>query len=146
MAKQSYPIPKVNNLAPMSVTFFLIWAVTAVVISLANTFMPEQIVLGTMTVNRMMALLLSSGIIAWATTITMPIFTEIEVRKQMILAPQHWIIGYLIINVAALWVTTRFADVIGLGVSSWVYVVGLAAVLDFVQGMVMMAYGASPNK
>jgi hypothetical protein len=94
----------------------------------------------------MMALLLSSGIIAWATTITMPIFTEIEVRKQMILAPQHWIIGYLIINVAALWVTTRFADVIGLGVSSWVYVVGLAAVLDFVQGMVMMAYGASPNK
>lgn len=141
MASQSYPIPKGNPNAQMSITFFLLWTVNALVIGLANKFFPNNIVLGTMSLAHYVALFLSSGVLAWAATITMPIFTEIEMRKQIVLSPQHWMIGYLIINLISIWSVARFAEAIGLGISSWVFVFGLAAILDFVQGMTMMAYG-----
>ncbi|OGJ16384.1 MAG: hypothetical protein A2632_02805 [Candidatus Pacebacteria bacterium RIFCSPHIGHO2_01_FULL_46_16] len=146
MAKQTYPIPKSNPNAQMSSIFFLLWLVNGFVIALANMFFSQQIVLGTMSISSTMALVLSSGILAWAATLTMPIFTEIEIRKQMVLTPQHWMTGYLIINFIALWVVARFADVIGLGMASWFFVLGLAAILDVVQGMTMMAYGEAQKK
>lgn len=146
MASQSYPIPKSNPNAQMSITFFLIWLVNALVIALANVVFPNNIVLGTMSLSYYMALLLSSGVLAWVATLVLPLFTEIEMRKQMVLTPQHWMLGYLIINVVSLWVLARFAEAIGLGISSWVYVLGMSAVLDFVQGMVMMAYGEAQKK
>ncbi|MCL4208668.1 hypothetical protein KJZ63_03500 [Patescibacteria group bacterium] len=146
MTSQSYPIPKSNPNAQMSITFFLMWLVNALVIALANVVFPNNIVLGTMSLSYYMALLLSSGVLAWVATLVLPLFTEIEMRKQMVLTPQHWMLGYLIINVVSLWVLARFAEAIGLGISSWVYVLGMAAVLDFVQGMVMMAYGEAQKK
>ena len=146
MAKQTYPIPKSNPNAQMSSIFFLLWLGNGFVIALANMFFSQQIVLGTMSISSTMALVLSSGILAWAATLTMPIFTEIEIRKQMVLTPQHWMTGYLIINFIALWVVARFADVIGLGMASWFFVLGLAAILDVVQGMTMMAYGEAQKK
>ncbi len=146
MAKQSYPIPTINHNAPMSIIFFITWLVTLIVIALANMFFPSQVVLGTMSLTHTTALLLSSGVIAWFATITMPIFTEIEVRKHMVLAPQHWMIGYLIINLIGVWVVARFADALGLGVASWVYVFALAVVLDVVQGIAMMLYGEAQKK
>lgn len=146
MATQSYPIPKSNPNAQMSITFFLMWLVNALVIALANVVFPNNIVLGTMSLSYYMALLLSSGVLAGVATLALPLFTEIEMRKQMVLTPQHWMLGYLIINVVSLWVLARLAEAIGLGISSWVYVLGLAAVLDFVQGMVMMAYGEAQKK
>lgn len=146
MAKQTYPIPTSNPNAQMSITFFLLWFVNGLVIALANMILPNQIVLGTMSLTHIAALILSSGVLAWIATLTMPIFTAIEMRKQMVLAPQHWIIGYLIINVISLWVVARFADLLGLGIASWMYVVGLAVVLDVVQGMTMMAYGEAQKK
>jgi len=141
MAKQTYPIPKSNPNAQLITTFFLLWLVNGLVLYLANVLLPKQLVFGTMSLSYMAALLLSSGVLAWIATITMPLFTEIEIRKKMVLAPQHWLIGYLIINIVALWVVTRFADILGFGVASWMHVVGLAAVLDVVQGMTMMVYG-----
>ena len=141
MASQSYPIPKSNPNAQMSIIFFLLWIVNALVVGLANKLFPNNFVLGTMSLTHSTALLLSSGVLAWAATITMPIFTEIEMRKQMILTPQHWMIGYLIINLISIWSISRLAEAIGLGISSWTFVLGLAVVLDFVQGMTMMTYG-----
>ncbi len=146
MSKQTYPIPKSNPNAQMSITFLLLWVVNGIVIALANMLLPDQIVLGTMSLSQTTALILSSGVLAWLATITLPIFTEIEIRKQMVLAPQHWLLGYLVINVISVWVIARFADALGLGMASWLYVVGLAAVLDFVQGMTMMAYGEAQKK
>jgi hypothetical protein len=48
---------------------------------------------------------------------------------------------YFAINIVALWEITRFAENLGLGVSSWVVVILLAAALDWAQGMAMMAAG-----
>ncbi len=141
MAKQTYPIPKSNPNAQMSIAFFILWLVNGVIIALANSIFPEQIVLGTMSLSHTVALVLSSGVLAWIATLVMPVFTEIEIRKQMVLSPQHWLLGYLLVGVLSLWAISRAADVFGLGLASWVFVLGLAAVLDFAQGMAMMLYG-----
>lgn len=141
MASQSYLVPKSNPNAQVSITFFLLWLVNALVLALANALFPQHVVLGTMSLSYHAALILSSGVLAWVATLAMPIFTEIEIRKHMVLSPHHWLIGYLVINVILLWIVARFAEAIGLGLSSWIYVLAVAAVLDFVQGMAMMAYG-----
>ena len=146
MAKQTYPIPTSNPNAYMSISFLLMWVVSALVISIASSLYPETYVLGTMSLSRMAALLLSSGVLAWVTTMLIPVFTEIEIRKKMVLAPQHWVLGYLIINVIALWIIARFADSFGFGIASWMAVVGLAIMLDLAQGMTMMGYGELNKK
>lgn len=146
MAKQSYEIPKNNPNANMSVIFFILWLVNALIIGLANLFFPSQVVLGTASTSYLMALLLSSGVLAWFATLTMPIFTEIEMRKKMVLSPHHWMLGYLAINLISVWILARFADVIGLGLASFFAVLGLALVLDMAQGMSMMAYGEMQKK
>ncbi|MEX0896006.1 MAG: hypothetical protein WDZ94_03635 [Patescibacteria group bacterium] len=146
MAKQSYPIPESNPNAHMSATFLLLWLVNVLIIWLANTVFPDNFVLGTMSLSSGTALLLSSGVLAWIVTLLIPVFTEIEIRKQMVLTPQHWVAGYLIINTVALWSVARFADVLGFGISSWAYVLGLAVVLNLIQGMVMMGYGEVQKK
>ena len=146
MAKKTHSIPTSNPNAHMVVSFFIMWVVSAVIVSVANLVLPNHIVLGTMSLTTTAALLLSSGVIAWLTILGLPLFTEIEIRKQMILTPQHWMLGYFIINVVGVWVITRFSDVLGLGIASWVYVVGLAAVLDVAQGMAMMLYGEMQKK
>ncbi len=146
MAQQTYPIPKSNPNAHMSITFLLLWLVNGLVIALANFLMPRDIVLATISISHIAALVLSSGILAWFATVTLPLFTEIEIRKKMILTPLHWMIGYFIINTCAVWIIARFSDTIGLGVSSWFFVLVLAALLDVVQGMTMMAYGEMNKK
>lgn len=146
MAQRTYPIPKSNPNAYMSVVFLLLWLVNALVIALTNFVMPHQIVLGTISISPFAALVLSSGILAWFATVTLPLFTEIEIRKKIVLTPQHWMIGYLVLNAISVWIIARFSDVIGLGISSWVYVLLLAAVLDVVQGMTMMTYGEMREK
>ena len=146
MPKQTYPIPQSNPNAHMSVTFFLLWLVNALIILLANTLFPNNIVLGTMSLSHLTALILSSGVLAWAATVTLPLFTAYEIRQQTVLTPQHWMAGYLVINTLSLWVVGRFAEALGLGISSWVFVLGLAAVLDVVQGMTMMAYGQATKR
>lgn len=146
MAQQTYPIPKTNPNAQMSISFFIIWIANILVIAIANMLLPEQIVLGTMSLSYSMALILSAGVLAWIATLTMPIFTQIEMQKKMVLSPQQWILGYFIINAVAIWVVARFADAIGLGISSWMYVLGLAALIDLIQGMSMMLYGGMQEK
>lgn len=141
MAKESYPIPTSNPNAYMSISFFIMWVVNALVISIANALFPEIFVLGTMSLSPLAALLLSSGVLAWVTTLFMPVFTEIEIRKKMVLAPHHWIIGYMIIDFVALWSIARLAEMLGFGIASWVAVLGLAVVLDLAQGMAMMGFG-----
>lgn len=146
MAQSTYPIPKSNPNAHMSIVFLLLWLVNALVIALAHFVMPHQIVLGTISISLFAALVLSSGILAWFATVTLPLFTEIEIRNKMILTPQHWMIGYLVLNAISVWILARFADIVGLGISSWVFVLLLAAVLDVVQGMTMMTYGEMRQK
>lgn len=143
MAKNSsYPVPKNNPHLQMVVAFVLTWIVSALVISIANSWFPSNVVLGTSVLSRWGALFLSSGVLAWLMSMSIALFTEIEVRQQRVLSPKDWMIGYFVLNVVGLWLISRLAEMLGLGVSSWMVVLLLALVLDFVQGLTMMTYGS----
>lgn len=142
MAKNSYPVPKSNPHLQMVISFALTWVVSALVIAIANSLFPSNVVLGTAALNWLSALLLSSGVLAWLMTMAIALFTEIEVRQQRVLSPKDWMMGYFVLNAVGVWLIARLAEMLGLGVSSWVVVVVLALVLDIVQGITMMTYGS----
>ncbi len=121
--------------------YFILFAVNAVVIYFANMMFPDKVVLSTMSLSSNWSVLLSAGKLALIATFLMPFFTEWEIRRKRVLSPAEWMGGYLLVNAAALWCITRFSEVFGLGVTSWVVVVVLAAVIDFAQGMAMMVFG-----
>lgn len=52
-----------------------------------------------------------------------------------------WMKLYFVVNTLSVYLITRFAEIYGLGVSSWIVVLVLAALMDIVQGVSMMQLG-----
>lgn len=118
--------------------FVIIMAVNAVIIHLANGMYPTQVVLGTISLSYFWALMLSSGVLSLLTTFAFPFISDFARQMRHMLSPIEMIVVYFVVNFVGLWFVTRVSQVFGLGVSSWMVVLVLAAVLDFVQGMAMM--------
>lgn len=123
----------------MVVSYFVLKGVSAVVIYLANMWFPSQVVLGTVSLTMWWAVLLSAGALALIDTLALPFLAEFEHRRGRLLSPGEMMVAYLLINFIGLWGITRFAEVFGMGVTSWMVVLALAAVLDFFQGIAMVA-------
>ncbi|MBI5151300.1 MAG: hypothetical protein HZA34_01870 [Candidatus Pacebacteria bacterium] len=135
--------PKTNNLPFVPgmmtpISYGLLFAANGLVISLANTWFPQYVVLGTVNISALWAVLLSAGVLALIGTLTMPFFQEYESRRGRMLSDKEWMVGYLVVNFVGVWLVARVSEIFGLGVTSWMVVLGLAAVLDLVQGFVMM--------
>ena len=120
------------------ITFVATLLTNVVVLYLVQSWFPQYPVLGTMSLTATWALWLSMGKLALINTLAIPFFTEWEHRRGKKLTSMDWMAGYFVVNVAGLWLITRYAEVFGLGVTSWLVIAGLALVLDFVQGLVMM--------
>ena len=138
MPKEKAQVSTDNPGIMMVKTFVAMILVNGLVIYLANMFFPEQVVLGTMSISHLWAVLLSAGTLAVINTFTMPFFTIWEQQVKRVLTPMEWMGGYLVINFVGLWLITRVAEIFGLGVASWLVILVLAVVLDFLQGLVMM--------
>lgn len=108
------------------------------VIYLANLLFPTHVVLGTFALTSTWALWLASSKLSLIGLLVMPLVAYREWKSKKDFRPQDWIVLYVLVNVVSLWVVTRFAEIYGLGVSSWVVIVALALVMNFVQGLVMM--------
>lgn len=78
-------------------------------------------------------------------TLSIVLFTEVEVRQQRVLSPKDWLMGYFALNTVGIWLIARLAEILGLGLSSWLVALLLGLVLSFAQGSTMMAYGAFKN-
>lgn len=137
MAKKT-PKFEYNPGMMLVISYALTLVVSVLVLRLASLWFPQHIVLGTISLTAGWALWLSMGALALITTLAIPFFTEWEHRRKKILTPQDWTVGYAVVNFAALWLITRFSNVFGLGVTSWMIVAALALALDFAQGLAMM--------
>jgi len=122
----------------MVLSFLVLFAVNSVIIYFANLFFPQHVVLGTFTITPVAALLISMTALTLDNTFAIPFFHAWESNRKKELTSAEWMIGYFFINFIALWVIGRFAHFLGLGFSSWMIVLALAAVLDFFQGLAMM--------
>ena len=140
MSKPKKSTKKINQDTGIKLvySFLLIFISSSMIVYLANTLFPQNFVLGTGTITPFWALIHAIGSLALIDTLAIPIIHEIENYKGRMLTSSEWMFKYFVINLAAVYLLTRFAEQLGFGISSWIYVVAIAIVLDFVQGMVMM--------
>lgn len=120
------------------VSFFVLWAINSLVIWIANLWFPEWVVLGTAHITYGWAFFHAVGSLALINTFAVPFVHEYEKRKNYILTSRDWMVVYLGVNFVGLWILARFAEQLGMGLSSWVVALVLAAVLDAMQGLGMM--------
>ncbi len=125
----------------MFYTFLALMATNVLVLMVANALFPQHVVLGTYSISYGWALYHSMFKLTVINVFVMPFVTYYEWKKGVIFTPMQWMTTYFVVNTVALWEITRFAENLGFGVSSWLVVVLLAAGLDWIQGMVMMALG-----
>jgi uncharacterized membrane protein YvlD (DUF360 family) len=119
-------------------TYFVLFVVNSLIFTLANSIFPNQVVLGTEFINFPWAILHSAGVLSLIGTFAIPFFHEKERVLGRNLTSKEWMVGYLVLNFMSIWIIARFADQLGLGISSWMVALVLAAVLDVVQGIAMM--------
>lgn len=111
------------------------------VIYLAHLLAPMHVVLGTFALTPFWALCLSVGKLTLIGLLVMLLVPYLEWKQKKDFAPLTWMKLYFVVNAASLWLVTRYAEIYGLGVSSWVVIVALAVALDVVQGITMMQLG-----
>ncbi len=122
----------------LPISFAVMFLVNVVGVYLAHMYYPKMIVVGTFGLTTTEALLLSAGALAVINTLLIPFFHIYENSRKKMLSSLEWMIGYAVMNGVALWLISRVPMVFGLGVSSWMPLVVLALVLDFLQGLGMM--------
>src|SRR6185369_1237965 len=98
-------------------------------------------VLGTVNIPVTWAIVLCSVKLGLITTfVASPFFTEWELRRGKMMNPIEMMVAYFVVNFVVLWFTSRFSEIFGMGLSSWVVVLVLALVINLVQGMAVMSF------
>lgn len=122
-----------TNSREMALMYLVTFAVNALVLYVANMLFPSNVVLGNMSLSPTWAILLSAGALAVLSILAVPV---IEYAQEMMgpFTMTHWIVGYLIINFAGIWIVTRYAEQFGFGISAWWVGLIIAAVTDLLQG------------
>lgn len=120
------------------ISFVIVAILNYLVIWVANMWFPMNVVLGTVSLSAGWAAALFSGTLSLLTVLFLPFMTMWEQRMKRNFAPHEMMLVYLVFNFVSVWLITRKSEVFGVGVTSWLVVLGLALVLDILQGMVMM--------
>jgi hypothetical protein len=123
-----------TQLLTMFVVFFID---SSVIVYLAHMLFPTQVVLGTHMLSPLTALIYSMGLLCFLLVGSVPVIEVIAEVQKISLKDMHWMAIYFIMNAGFLWIITRFAEMIGLGVASWVVVLALAFVLNLVEGILV---------
>jgi hypothetical protein len=123
-----------SQLAMMVVAFSV---VSVGVLYIANMLFPANVVLGNHLVTPMMGLLMSSIVISLLGVSATPLIEWARKAFNLTLNASHWMLLYLVINTLVVWLVARFAEILGLGISSWVVALALGFVLDVVQGLLV---------
>lgn len=135
------PMTGLTELALMFVAFF---AVHTLVLFLGDLFLGDMVVLGHHIFSPLRGLIQSMLFFTVLVVAAVPVIEVIANSLRVKLGMMHWIGVYLVINSIALWATARMAEMLGMGISGWEVVVGLAAVITLAQGLVSgMVLGSS---
>ncbi|OGY19282.1 MAG: hypothetical protein A3A65_04125 [Candidatus Chisholmbacteria bacterium RIFCSPLOWO2_01_FULL_49_14] len=122
----------------MVLTFFNLFVINGLVVWLANSLFPQQVVLGTQFISKGWAIIHSMGTLALLGTFAIPFIREYEKSRGKMFSSAEWMVAYFVLNFVGIWLVARLAEQLGFGISSWVVALVLAVVLDVVQGMAMM--------
>ena len=128
-----------DNSGMMTVISFVVLAVVNyIVIRLAQAWFPHSIVMGTVDMSAHWAGIMFGSALSLLTVFFLPFVTWWEQRMKRTLMTNEMMAVFLGFNFMAIWLITRRSEIFGVGVTSWLVVLGLAVVLDLLQGAVMM--------
>jgi hypothetical protein len=122
----------------MFFSYIILAIANAIVLYFAQRWFPQDIVLGTAHLTEMWAIKLSMGKLALINVFAIPFFREWEERRGKMLGQKERLVGYFLVNFVGLWLISRWANIFGLGVTSWTVVAGLALAMNVVQGAGMI--------
>lgn len=125
----------------MIYSFIALMLTNVIVLMIVNALFPTKVVLGTYSISYWWAIYHSMFKLTVVSVFVMPLMTFYEWKNKLVASPKQWMALYFVVNFLVIWEITRFADNLGLGVSSWGVVLLLAAIFDMAQGMVMMGIG-----
>lgn len=110
-------------------TVFIIFLVINAFITLSTSaYFPQQVVLGTMSMDSWWAAAHSGGVLAIINLFVLFAVSGLFNKGGRSLSIPTWVASFFVSNLAAIWLITRAADQFGWGVSSWVVVLLLAVV------------------
>lgn len=119
--------------------FFSLWIANSLVFLVASLVLVGNVVLGNDKVSTPMAAVIAGFVL---TTLMQLVEPAVGKSGYKVTNQNIWGLIYLVYNVGALWLLKRFALVLGLGISSLVWVVVIGVVLTLVQWGVVMATGS----
>ena len=133
-ATTSGPVMSVLQLATMYVLFLI---ANAIILYAASMLFPQAVVLGTHTITPMAAVVYSMLVLTSLLVGAVPIIESVVNSLRLKLGNMQWMFIYLVLNVGGLWVLGRFAEELGMGLSSWMVAVALGFVLNIAQGLLV---------
>jgi hypothetical protein len=119
------------------IIYALFFLAHVAVVALASSLFPSQVVLGTHMLSPFMALLYSMGVFTIITVGALPVIEGLSKATGMKLQDMHWMVIYYVVNFVGLWLTARFAEMLGMGVANWTVVAVMALIIDIVQGLII---------
>ncbi len=123
------------SLTQLSTIYVLFIIINSLVVYLAHSIFPQSVVLGTHLLSPMIALLQSMLVFTLIIVGSMPIIEVVTKLAQFRVSEKNWVIIYYLVNVVGLWTTARFAELLGLGISSWIVAALLGLVLSLLQSL-----------
>jgi len=113
------------------VYFLIYWVVNSLLLYLATLVFPGNFVLGTYRYSVLVAAVISGFVWTLLTWITKPVQIRLKVRDE--LKKSVFFFG---VSFVSLWLIARFAPYTGFGVTSFVYLLGLAMVAEVVHAAI----------
>jgi hypothetical protein len=123
-----------HQLSIMYVAFLI---AHALIVYVGSMLFPSSIVLGTNLLSMPMAILYSMVVFTLITVLATPVIENVSAQMNIKLSNMHWMAAYFVVNMVGLWIVARYAELLGLGLSSWMVAAALAVVMDFVQGLLV---------
>jgi len=121
----------------LSVTFITWMIGHSSILYLANALFPSHVVLGTNQFSSLQGLFYSMLVFTLIAVGSIPITEYIAILQKKTLKTMDWMVIFFFVNVVGIWLVARFAEQLGLGISSWLVAVALAVVFDIAQGVLV---------
>lgn len=110
--------------------FLILWLVNVVLLYAATILFPENYTLGNSIFSDWQAAVFSGFVWNYAIWNLVPMLKEYDLKFE---GKNALMLVYLAANFVTLWLIARFSFMTGYGIGSWMYVLGLAVVANFVQ-------------
>lgn len=127
-------------------SYLVLFACNVLAIYLANLLFPTSVVLGTFALTPFWSLMLAGTKLSLIGLLVMLLVPYKEWKTKKDFSPMDWMKLYFAVNTLSVYFITRYAEIYGFGVSSWIVVVALALFMDVIQGVSMMQIGKAKIK